>query len=138
MTCFKHDSNIVDQIIDYYCYYFDAQLLLHLNEIVKIEKLICINLIFSHLTYYAAQINMSILVLQKTFINVAVFNIKSFILHQLLNLFIQNVFEFLKLKSLTHLQNYFHRYHFLIINKKFMIDLKTLHYINQHLHQIHA
>ncbi len=102
------------------------------------EKLICINLIFSHLMYYAAQINMSNSVLQAILIDVIVFNIKSFILHQLLNFFIQNVFESLKLKSLTHLQNCFHRYHFLIINKKFMIDLKTLHYINQYLHQIHT
>ena len=90
------------------------------------------------MTYYAAQINISNSVLWATFINVAVFNIKSFTLHQLLNLFIQNVFESLKLKSLTHLQNYFRRCCFLIINEKFIIDLKTLHYIDQHFRQIHA
>jgi hypothetical protein len=51
--------DVVDQVIDHYCYCFDAQLLLHLNDIIKIEKSICINLIFSHLMYYAVQINMS-------------------------------------------------------------------------------
>lgn len=90
------------------------------------------------MTYYAAQINMSNSVLRAAFINVAVFNIKNFILHQLLNLLIQNVFESLKLKSLTRLQNRFRRCHFLIINEKFMINLKILHYIDQCLHQIHA
>ncbi len=130
--------DVVDQVIDHYCYHFDAQLLLHLNEIVKIEKSICINLIFSHLMYYAAQINMSNSVLRAVLINVAVFNIKNFILHQLLNFLIQSVFESLKLKSLTRLQNYFRRCCFLIINKKFMIDLKTLYYINQCFCQIHA
>ncbi len=130
--------DVVDWVIDHYCYRFDAQLLLHLNEIVKIEKSICINLIFSHLTYYAAQINMNNSVLQAVLIDVAVFNIKSFILHQLLNLLIQSVFESLKLKSLTHLQNHFRYCCLLIINEKFMIDLKTLHYIDQCFHQIHA
>ncbi len=81
---------------------------------------------------------MSNSVLRAAFINIAVFNIKSFILYQLLNLLIQSVFETLKLKSLTHLQNCFRYYCFLIINEKFMIDLKTLHYIDQHLCQIHA
>jgi len=52
-------QNVVDQVIDHYCYHFDAQLLLHLNKIVEIKKLICINLIFSYLMYYAAQINVS-------------------------------------------------------------------------------
>jgi len=51
--------DVVDQVIDHYCYCFDAQLLLHLNDIIKIEKSICINLIFSHLMYYTVQINMS-------------------------------------------------------------------------------
>ncbi len=82
--------------------------------------------------YYAAQINMSNSVLRAVFINIVVFNIKNFIIHQLLNLFIQSVFESLKLKSLTHLQNCFRRCCFLIINEKFMIDLKTFHYIDQH------
>jgi len=77
-------------------------------------------------------------VLQAVLIDVAVFNIKSFILHQLLNLLIQSVFESLKLKSLTHLQNHFRYCCLLIINEKFMIDLKTLHYIDQCFHQIHA
>ncbi len=88
--------------------------------------------------YYAAQINMSNSVLRAVLINVAVFNIKSFILHQLLNFLIQSVFESLKLKSLTRLQNHFHRCCLLIIDEKFMIDLKTFHYIYQHIHQIHA
>jgi len=131
-------QNVVDQVIDHYCYCFDAQLLLHLNKIIKIEKLICINLIFSYLTYYAAQINMSNSVLQAILINITVFNIKNFTLHQLLNFLIQSIFESLKLKSLTRLQNHFHRCCFLIINEKFMIDLKILHYIDQRLHQIHA
>ena len=90
------------------------------------------------MTYYAAQINMSNSVLQAVLINITVFNIKNFTLHQLLNLLIQSIFESLKLKSLTCLQNHFHCCCFLIINKKFMINLKTLHYINQHLRQIHA
>ena len=51
--------DVVDQVIDHYCYCFDAQLHLHLNDIIKIDKSICINLIFSHLMYYAVQINMS-------------------------------------------------------------------------------
>ncbi len=80
--------------------------------------------------YYAAQINMSNSILWAIFINVTVFNIKSFILYQLLNFLIQSIFESLKLKSLTCLQNHFHRYCLFIINKKFMIDLKTLHYID--------
>ncbi len=131
-------QNVVDWIIDHYCYCFNAQLFLHLNKIVEIRKLICINLIFSHLMYYAAQINMSNSILQAAFINIVVFNIKSFILHQLLNLFIQSVFKSLKLKSLIRLQNHFRRYYLLIINEKFMIDLKILHYIDQCFHQIHA
>ncbi len=131
-------QDVVDWIIDYYHYCSDAQLLLHLNKIVEIEKSICINLIFSHLTYYAAQINMSNSILQAIFIDVTVFNIKSFILHQLLNLLIQSVFKFLKLKSLTRLQNCFRRCCFLIIDKKFMIDLKTLHYIDQRFRQIYT
>jgi len=130
--------DVVDRVIDHYHYRSDAQLLLHLNEVVEIEKSICINLIFSHLTYYAAQINMSNSVLRAALINVAVFNIKNFTLHQLLNLFIQSVFESLKSKSLTRLQNRFRRCRLLIIDEKFMIDLKTLHYIDQHFRQIHA
>ena len=118
--------DVVDQIIDHYCYHSDAQLFLHLNEIVKIEKLICINLIFSHLTYYAAQINMSNSVLRAALINVAVFNIKSFTLYQLLNLLIQNIFESLKLKSLTRLQNCFRHCHFLIINDKLIASSRVL------------
>jgi len=130
--------NVVDWIIDYYYDHSDAQLLLYLNEIVEIEKLICINLIFSYLMYYAAQINMINSVLQVTLINVTVFNIKSFTLHQLLNLLIQSIFKLLKLKHLTYLQNCFRHCCLLIINEKFMIDLKTLHYINQRLQQIYA
>ena len=130
--------NVVDQVIDHYCYRSDAQLLLHLNKIVEIKKLICINLIFSYLMYYAAQINVSNSILWAALINIAVFNIKSFTLHQLLNLLIQSIFKSLKLKSFTHLQNCFRRCCFLIINEKFMIDLKTLHYIDQHSCQIHA
>lgn len=48
------------------------------------------------------------------------------------------IFESLKSKSLTRLQNRFRRYRFLIIDEKFMIDLKTLHYIDKRLRQIHA
>lgn len=73
--------DVVDQVIDHYCDRSETQLLLHLNKVVEIEKLICINLIFNHLTYYAAQIDMSNLILRAILIDVIVFNIKDFILH---------------------------------------------------------
>ncbi len=90
------------------------------------------------MTYYAAQIDIINSVLQVVFINVIVFNIKNFTLHQLLNLLIQSIFKFLKLKHFTHLQNCFRHCCFLIINEKFMIDLKISHYIDQHLQQSYA
>ncbi len=130
--------DVVDRVIDHYRDRAGAQLLLHLDGVSGTGKSTCINLISSHLAYYAAQVDMVNPVLRAAPTGVAAFNIKGFTLHQLLNLPIQSAFEPLKPERLTRLQDRFRHCRLLIIDEKSMIGLKALHYIDQRLRQTYA
>jgi hypothetical protein len=90
------------------------------------------------MNYYAHQREESNFVLQIVFIDVVVHNIFDNILHQLLFLFIQSQFNELKQDRLTRFQRSFKHCKLLIIDEKFMIDLRLLYKLNCRLRAICA
>lgn len=77
---------VFDQIINHYLHPQVTQLLMHLDGVAGSGKSILIDMISSHMAYYAAQHRHPDPVLQAASTGVAAYNIHSSTLHQLLSL----------------------------------------------------
>jgi hypothetical protein len=90
------------------------------------------------MNYHVHQREKSSFVLRTTFIDVVAHNIFDSIFHQLFSFFIRNQFNELKQDCLTRFQRSFKHCKFLIIDEKFMIDLRFLYKLNCRLRAIYA
>ncbi len=129
---------LFDRILNHYMSSSKKQLLLHVDDETKTKKSLCIEMIFSHMNYYAHQREEFNSVLRAAFIEVVAHNISDNTLHQLLSLSIQTQFNELKQNRLTRLQRSFRHCKLLIIDEKFMIDLRLLYKLNCRLRAICA
>lgn len=109
---------------------------LHVDGVVGTGKSKVIDMVSSHLAYYAAQQGKPCPVKRGAPTGVAAHNIRGSTIHRLLSLPVKKKFEELRLEALSRLQEAFRDCWLLIIDEKSMIGLQTLHYIDQRLRQI--
>ncbi len=124
--------------MNHFIFFIKKQLLYQINDEAKTRKSLCINLIFFYMNYHVHQREKSNFVLWTIFIDVVVHNIFDNIFYQLFSFFIQNQFHKLRQDCLTRFQRLFKHCKFLIIDEKFMIDLRFLYKLNCRLQEIYA
>jgi hypothetical protein len=129
---------LFDKVLSHFMFFIKKQLLLQVIDEAETKKCLCIDLIFFHMYYHAHQREESSFVLRIVFIDVVIHNIFDNTFHQLLSLFIQNQFNELRQDRLTRLQRSFKHCKLLIIDEKFMIDLRFLYKLNCRLRAICA
>jgi hypothetical protein len=129
---------LFDKVLNHFMFFIKKQLLLQIDDETETRKFLCIDLIFFHMNYHAHQREESNSVLRAILIDVVAHNIFDSILHQLFSLSIQNQFNELKQDRLTRLQRSFKHCKLLIIDEKFMIDLRLLYKLNCRLRAICA
>ncbi len=77
-----------DKVLNHYMSSSKEQLLLQIDDETETRKSLCIEMIFSHINYYAHQREESSFVLRVAFIEVVAHNISDNTLHQMLSLLI--------------------------------------------------
>ena len=117
-------------------YYIPSQLLLNIDSIARSRKTFILLKIYTWLQELALVEGKEDPILQVAPIGITTFNIIGRTLYSLLQLLVKVGSSELQLASLQALQQLFKDYRFLIINKKSIIDLKTLSLIDDHLQAI--
>jgi hypothetical protein len=127
---------LFDRVLNHYFSSSEKQLFIHVNDEVETSKFLCIDMISKHLHYHARQKLESCSIIRAVLIDVAIHNIQSITLHQLLALFVQTQFNELDSNRLARLQRIFRHCKLLIIDEKSMIELRFLYKIDYKLRAI--
>ncbi len=124
---------LFNRVLNHYLSSSKKQLFIQINDEIETSKFLCIDMISKHVQYHARQKLESSLIIRAVLIDVTVHNIQNVTLHLLLIFLIQTQFNDLNSNLFIRLQRIFRYCKFLIINKKFMIELRFLYKIDHRL-----